>query len=271
MACLRHCFAPCVLCLVVLLCGCEDESVFPGPGGKCGVYTVTPPTCYTDSIDFGSVAVGDTAQTYFVINNCPFADPRLNLCSALTAQISQSTCGDFTWESGVWTLEPGDVEHIWVRFHPSSVGGHRCDVAVTPAGCENIRLKGSGISKPSNTLIRLCSFLDVDVRFCVSYDQSGVRDTLEQFLGPWVDLFSSNCTNIYVPDDATALETVAEVATGSDPDPWSTLFREAFPQPVRTCYRLWSGSWLAECDTTYCWDHEARCRRNVYDECWPVP
>jgi len=225
-----------LLCLSALL-GCEVDSDGVSPQRSeagCDVRGA----CLTRAFEFGSVVVGDTATTSVSITNPPrepYTWPRL----PLEAEVLPSSCPDFSWDSGMVIVEEGSSVIVPVWYHPTAPGGHRCEIRTIL--CQNVFLSGTGVTE-LGTLVQVCSFAGSEVRVTVSYDLGGSRDSVATNL-PAFGGSAKNCADTYVPVGATNVGIHAAYRTGSAADPWVTIFRTSFPEPVRKCYVVTETSW----------------------------
>jgi hypothetical protein len=124
-----------------------------------------------------------------------------------------------------------------VRYHPTEPGTHNCEIQIGPALCRNVSLSGKGVADPLGTLVRVCTFAQSRVRVTISYDLGGSRDSVETDLSAF-EVPRINCLDTYVPVGATNVGIHAAYSTGSEADPWATIFRESFPEPLEKCYRV---------------------------------
>lgn len=101
------------------------------PGAVCSVSV--------DSLDFGELLVGETAELSFEIEN--------QGGGTLTGSV-QVECGDFTLLGDPdYSLGPGASKQFTVQFHPASAGPAFCRLA-TGALCDSLTLRGSAIPSP---------------------------------------------------------------------------------------------------------------------------
>jgi len=89
-------------------------------------------------LDFGSVAVGQFADLTFTITN--------RGCDALIDSVAM-TCRDFTLVSGggSYSLAPGAMRSVTVRFRPSAAGARTCTIDAGFPACVSVSCLGTGV------------------------------------------------------------------------------------------------------------------------------
>jgi len=248
-------FAIFVLCLGALPSGCGDDDPVSPNAEKCDVSACNGGTI----LSFGEVAVGDTVGASFSIGNTDYYNPYHCVGGAdLRVEILKSNCPDYSWSYGERTIACDATMAVGVRFHPTTLGGHSCQVSITPSMCQNVIVRGKGIEPPTGALVGVCGRIDADVRVTVTYDQGGAQQTVVRSLEER-GILETVCEYIRVPEGATDMQVHAERDTSSAPGPWDTIFHESFPQPVTKCYSIvgildfWSWSEMSWCsDYTSC-------------------
>jgi M6 family metalloprotease-like protein len=98
----------------------------------------SPPVCVVepDSLDCGTVSVGDSLDMYFDI---------INAGGGILAGTVSDTCGyyDVVAGGGSYGLAAGETLHVTVRFKPASDGIHECWVG-TGVSCGDVYCTGDG-------------------------------------------------------------------------------------------------------------------------------
>jgi hypothetical protein len=216
--------------------GCGEDSPVADAYRDCDVITHEPATCYlADSIDFGIVSIGDTAHTSFYIGNWDGSIPR----SPFTVSIDQSPCPQFNWESGRRSVEPFIDEYFGVTFQPDSAGPFRCSIIINPASCRSVQLVGVGTHVQRPPLLAVKNWSQHEARFTVSYHWGDSTHVESRELTPFEYPFQPGSANhVDLPVDAIDIELHAETANGEEPNPWTTVFRQTFPEPVRNYYMI---------------------------------
>ena len=201
-----------------------------------------PTTCYyasDDSVNFHAVELGDTLEVNFCINNyndCG-VDPYCRPGGPITVGIGPSTCADFSWSAGRFTVEENDAVALRVRFHPKSTGTLRCKIPI--AGCRDMRLEGLGTvegeQRTDSGGFGLKNSTTFNTRLLVSYRKElccTLRDTVEVFVAPGEDRWA------FVPWHATDIQVQGASATGDEADPWKEIYRFGSPRAVMKCYEV---------------------------------
>jgi len=113
---------------------CSDVNC-SGTGGK------RPCSVYPNSIDFGIVTIGSSADTSFVITNVGGG--------VLSCDVNE-LCGDFSIVSGAGacTLTTGQSHKVTIRFEPDSVGNRTCTFETSNDICEDVLCVGVGEPAP---------------------------------------------------------------------------------------------------------------------------
>ncbi len=109
---------------------CSDV-LFTGQGDLVAC-SVTPA-----SIDMGTVALGESADTTFTITNAG--------CNPFAGTVSAS-CGDYEIISGggAYTLGSGQSRVVTVRFSPTTCGPRPCTIGTGSAICSDVSFTGQG-------------------------------------------------------------------------------------------------------------------------------
>ncbi len=91
------------------------------------------------SIDFGSITVGDYADTTFTITNT-------GACGTVTGTIAEA-CADFEilLGGGAFTLAPGELKTVTLRFIPATAGAKSCTITLGSDHCSDVQCDGLGI------------------------------------------------------------------------------------------------------------------------------
>lgn len=98
---------------------------------------VAPPSCAipTTLLDFGSVAVGQSKDLTFDVENSGGG----TLCGSVT-----ETCADFAVVlNSSYCVGPGGVRRVTVRFTPTAAGFQQCTIA-PGANCPAVTVRGTG-------------------------------------------------------------------------------------------------------------------------------
>lgn len=133
-----------VLALLFALAGCSDMGdplhLFPRPEISVTV------------LGFGSVPVGGSATLSATIANS--GEAPLNGVAAVS-------CPDFSIESGggPYTVPPGGVHTVSVRYTPSAVGSSSCELTFGD-GLRAVALSGDGTPPPASLCVASVSALD---------------------------------------------------------------------------------------------------------------
>jgi hypothetical protein len=95
-----------------------------------------------DSISFGDVPVGVSADSTFTITNT-------GACGTVIGTISES-CADFEIVSGggPFLLSPGQFIDVTIRFTPLSAGAKSCTITLGSAHCSDFVCDGTGTEVP---------------------------------------------------------------------------------------------------------------------------
>lgn len=113
------------------------------PGVSATGVGLPAPSCQIDptSLDFGTVALGESADRTFVITNAGGG--------TLIGTVS-SPCSRFrlTGSAG-YSLAGGQSQTVTVRFTPSQAGPDSCTIATGAAACQNVRVYGLAVAAPS--------------------------------------------------------------------------------------------------------------------------
>jgi len=128
-----------LLVVVVTLWNCSDETVtLPSPGPSC---LVSP-----DSINLGTVKVGDSADTTITILNFDLIlDPNQEPAKPFTINVSAS-CPHYSISGlGQRTLASNEHHLVRVRFRPTSAGTHRCTIDTGASFCRDVHVVGVGV------------------------------------------------------------------------------------------------------------------------------
>jgi hypothetical protein len=98
-------------------------------------------------IDFGSVVIGNSADTIFTIANSGFEIISGNV---------EEPCGDYEilTGGGPYVLGPGESHLVSVRFAPTTVGASACTVS-TDAQCSDVALAGTGQANPAPQIMTI--------------------------------------------------------------------------------------------------------------------
>ena len=117
---------------VALLVGCSDLGDPLGPNPPAEQPCAIEPA----SLDFGSVAVGQSGEETFRIRNLG--------ASALSANLTLA-CADYAFISGggPQTIGPGDTLAVTVRYTPAAAGPSSCTLA-TGLTCGQVSLAANG-------------------------------------------------------------------------------------------------------------------------------
>ncbi len=130
--------------LLSALAGCSDLGdplrLFPRPE-----ISVT-------ALDFGTVFVGGAASSSVTVSNAGDADLH---------GVAAVTCPEFSIESGggAYTVAPGNLHTIVVRFTPGAVGAAACDLTLGD-GLRPVALSGSGTPAPAGLCVASTSAVD---------------------------------------------------------------------------------------------------------------
>ena len=123
-----------ILAFVMLFPSCTEENgtTSPEPDPVC---LLSP-----DTLTFGDVAVGSSADRSFTITNSGGG--------VLAGEVS-SGCGMFTviGGGGVYSLEADEFRTVKVRFHPTAIGPAACSIG-TGSTCGGVACEASGIDAP---------------------------------------------------------------------------------------------------------------------------
>jgi hypothetical protein len=110
---------------------------------SCTGTAVEPPVCDIDreSIDFGTVPVGEPTDEDFTITNTG---------GGLLEGFVSEACPDFGLESGggAYSLASGDKHVVTVRFTPSSPEFKECTIQTGQVLCANVYCSGTGEELP---------------------------------------------------------------------------------------------------------------------------
>lgn len=136
------CFA--LLSALFALAGCSDlgDPLRLFPRAEISVAT----------LDFGTVPVGGAASSSVTVSNSGEADLH---------GVAAVTCPDFSIESGggAYTVAPGNVHTVVVRYTPSAVGAAACDLTLG-AGLRPVALSGNGTPAPAGLCVASTSTVD---------------------------------------------------------------------------------------------------------------
>jgi hypothetical protein len=238
-----------ILCVGVFSWACQDDPATSGTdGGSDCVLSVTSPfNCFlVDSVLFGAAIVGDSISTNFCIDN--FSIPYGG--APIVVTVPRSGCSGFSWTDGQWTLQPGDHVSLTMAFHPTSTGVQRCTIRIP--GCGDIRMIGQGVVEadgipPRRPAVGVTNSGSYEAMVSVAFDyRTGIvvpweRDTLR------VVVPTSGYEEILLPLNSKVganenlirdVEVHVEATTGVPADPWATVFKLTFPDPVAKCFRL---------------------------------
>jgi len=104
-----------------------------------------PSTCSVSptSLNFGSVAVGNSSSQTFTITNTG---------SSLMSGTVFESCGEFNVSPATYSLLPGMSKTFTVTFSPTSGGSKSCTIN-TSSPCANVVATGSGQTVPSGTCV----------------------------------------------------------------------------------------------------------------------
>lgn len=115
--------------LVLVLAGCSDLGDPLRRAPQCDVSVTL--------VDFGTVAVNDSASRTFVLRNLGNASLRGNV--ALACPPFRVVTG-----GGPYVLAPGETLAVGLRFLPTAAGDYSCLLALSP-GCSAVSLEGTGL------------------------------------------------------------------------------------------------------------------------------
>ena len=91
----------------------------------------------TQSIDFGTVAVGNTSDETFTIENLA--------CSPMVGNVDEACEGfEIVSGGGPFSLDGGETIDVTVRFAPTVVGDFECAIETGAASCGSVTLTGHG-------------------------------------------------------------------------------------------------------------------------------
>jgi hypothetical protein len=133
------------LALLFAMAGCSDLG---DP-----LRLVPRPVLSVASLDFGAVPVGSSASQSVSISNVGDAD--LNGVAALS-------CPEFAFESGggSFTVPPGGLHTMVVRYSPGAVGPEGCELTLGD-GLRPVTLTGTGTPAPAALCVASVSALDL--------------------------------------------------------------------------------------------------------------
>jgi hypothetical protein len=156
-----------------------------GETGGTGCH-ISPP-----GLAFGDVNIGSVMDASFTITNMG--------CETLTGTVSES-CPEFSILSGggAYSLAPGAVRTVTVRFAPTSTGSKTCFVT---AGCGDVLCEGTGTSAVSCSVVPASiDFGTVPIGTCD--DQSVTITNMSAIMtltGTIAPPFSGSCANFSIP------------------------------------------------------------------------
>ncbi len=108
-----------------------------------------PPICYVDpsELDFGAIHPGELEYRAFTIRNLggqPFSGEVPATCPPYF---------EVSMGAGSYTLEPGELQSVTVRFAPQEVGDFSCTLDLGSELCEPVLLFGSAVPEPPQCTI----------------------------------------------------------------------------------------------------------------------
>ncbi len=127
------------------------EAYVCDPGGFCDVQPV--------SLNFGAIAMGDSADLDFTIQNVGCGTDTLNGSISESCEHYEIAAG-----AGSYSLAPGDSHVVTVRFKPTLLGTWNCTIQ-TGAECANVSCEGISYEPPPACLIEpdTLDFGNVDI------------------------------------------------------------------------------------------------------------
>jgi len=154
--------------------GCGDDTctIDLGTCGNAVCLATGPGTPVCDvspgSLDFGTLAIGDSLDKTFVIKNMA--------CGTLSGTVI-SPCGDYTIVgAAAYGVAPADSATITVRFKPSAGGSIPCTIQTGNPACVDVSLSGAGCSIDCSALPGTLDFGDVYVG-CSKVDSFTITNT----------------------------------------------------------------------------------------------
>jgi hypothetical protein len=122
-------------CTIGVGAGC-DPVTCTGMGDTPAICLVTP-----DTLDFGVVALGDTAASSFTIRN--------NGGSSVSGTVTLPDCPEFSLAGDVaYALGAGAMREFGVRFAPTALGEFTCRVETGSDSCPDVFARGIGGPPP---------------------------------------------------------------------------------------------------------------------------
>jgi hypothetical protein len=153
-------------------CGDDTCAIDLGTCGgvECLATGPATPICEISpgSLDFGTLAIGDSLDKSFVIKNLG--------CGTLSGTLS-SPCGDYTIVgSAAYGIAPADSATAIVRFKPSADGSIPCTIETGSAACPDVPCTGAGCSVDCSALPDTLDFGEVYVG-CSKVDSFTITNT----------------------------------------------------------------------------------------------
>ncbi|MFC1799715.1 choice-of-anchor D domain-containing protein [Candidatus Eisenbacteria bacterium] len=153
-------------------CGDDTCTIDLGTCGGAVCIASGPDTPVCDvspvSLDFGTLAIGDSLDKSFVIKNLG--------CGTLSGTVS-SSCGDYTIVgTAVYSIAPADSATLTLRFKPSADGSIPCTIETGSGACLDVSLSGAGCAIDCSALPGTLDFGDVYVG-CSKVDSFTITNT----------------------------------------------------------------------------------------------